>query len=247
MADIIKINRNSGYTTISTHHLWNKNLSMKAKGLMSMMLSTPPSWESSVRGYAQLSTDGRTSVTTALKELEAAGYVQRKQLHNENGQFVGCEYTVNEIPVFRTENSASTIGRKPDNGTPSDSTIGRKSDNGFSVAGNQAQVNNLNKLITNKPKGVDLFDLFWTAYPRKVKKPQARKAWDKLHVTEESFQTIMKGLERWKVHWAKKNNQFASYPASWLNGECWNDDPEPAPVAPPPQAMPPREDEWRLL
>lgn len=87
-------------------------------------------------------------------------------------------------------------------------------------------------MTPNDPSN-DLFDRFWAAYPRKVKKPQARKAWDKLKVTPEKLEVILSALEHWKAcdQWQKDKGRFIPYPATWLNGEMYNDTPEPQPLA----------------
>lgn len=65
-----------GFTTMLNHHLRNRNLSLKAVGLLSKMLSLPPDWDYSIRGLAMLNTDGIDGIRTAMKELEDEGYVQ---------------------------------------------------------------------------------------------------------------------------------------------------------------------------
>lgn len=70
------------------------------------------------------------------------------------------------------------------------------------------------------------FEEFWSEYPRKVSKPAALKAWNKLKPDEDLIEQIMSGLEKWRNSddWARDNGQYIPYPATWLNGRRWEDD-----------------------
>ena len=96
--DAIKICKTSNYTTISTAHFKERGMSLKAKGLLSLMLALPDGWACSVSGLVELSSDGRESVTTALKELERFGYLKRERQMTEDGKFAGYDYIVYEKP-----------------------------------------------------------------------------------------------------------------------------------------------------
>ena len=97
---IIKVNKTKNYTTISNFHLREKDMSLKAKGLLSLMLSLPEDWDYSVGGLAKLSKDGKDSVTNTLIELERFGYVKRTQCLNDKNQFDGYDYDIYEEPQF---------------------------------------------------------------------------------------------------------------------------------------------------
>lgn len=87
-----------GFTTMLNHHLRNRNLSLKAVGLLSKMLSLPPDWDYSIRGLATLNTDGIDGIRTAMKELEDEGYVVRVQSRDERGRMSRNKYTVYALP-----------------------------------------------------------------------------------------------------------------------------------------------------
>ena len=87
-----------GFTTMLNHHLRNKNLSLKAVGLLSKMLSLPPDWDYSIRGLAMLNTDGIDGIRTAMKELEDEGYVVRLQSRDDHGRMSRNKYTVYAVP-----------------------------------------------------------------------------------------------------------------------------------------------------
>ena len=98
MADIFRMIKNKNYTVMSNHHLQNPNLSLKAMGLMSKILSLPEDWNYSVKGLAAYCKDGYESVRTAFCELEAEGYLIRRTIRGEGGRIAGTEYIFRETP-----------------------------------------------------------------------------------------------------------------------------------------------------
>lgn len=99
MSEVFRVNKTKDYTVMSNHHFKNKNLSLKAKGLLSLMLSLPDNWNYSIKGLVTLSKDGRDSVMAALKELESEGYIVRRRLRNTKGQVADTEYIISETPM----------------------------------------------------------------------------------------------------------------------------------------------------
>lgn len=95
---VIRIHKTNNFTVMSNYHFREKGMSLKAKGLLSLMLSLPNDWNYSIAGLVKLSKDGKDSVMTALAELEKFGYLTRQQLFNEKGQFSGVEYHIFEQP-----------------------------------------------------------------------------------------------------------------------------------------------------
>lgn len=95
---VVRVNKNKNYTIMSNYHLNEKNMSLKAKGILSLMLSLPENWDYSITGLATLSKDGKDSVMSALNELEELGYLVRTKLVKSNGQFDGYDYDIYEKP-----------------------------------------------------------------------------------------------------------------------------------------------------
>ena len=104
MSEVIRVKRTKNFTVMSNHHFKNKELSLKAKGLLSLMLSLPDDWNYSMKGLATLSKDGIDSVRTAMKELENQGYVTIDRDRNEAGCYQGTVYTVREVPKGKENN-----------------------------------------------------------------------------------------------------------------------------------------------
>lgn len=94
---IIRVDKRSNYTVVDNTFIRDMNLSMKAKGLMLLMLSLPPEWDYSVAGLSAICKEGMTAIRGALKELEECGYLRRERRNSEKGYFV-YEYILSEIP-----------------------------------------------------------------------------------------------------------------------------------------------------
>lgn len=95
---IFRVNKNVNYTVMSNHHLQDKRLSLKAKGLLSYMLSLPDDWDYSLKGLTTGCRDGIDSVRSTVRELEARGYLRRSKVRDARGRIVDYNYEVFELP-----------------------------------------------------------------------------------------------------------------------------------------------------
>ena len=95
---VFRVERTKDYTIMSNHHLKDTGLSLKAKGLLSIMLSLPDSWNYTTRGLAAICKEGVDAIRSAIRELEAAGYIVRRLLRGDNGRIVDTEYIIYERP-----------------------------------------------------------------------------------------------------------------------------------------------------
>ena len=95
---VFRIEKTRDYTVMSNHHLRNTELSLKAKGLLSLMLSLPDGWDYTTKGLAQICKDGVDSICAGVQELEKHGYVIRERVRLPNGQLGAIEYTIMEQP-----------------------------------------------------------------------------------------------------------------------------------------------------
>lgn len=101
---VIRVDKNSNYTVMCNYHLRDKNITFKAKGVLSLVLSLPDSWNYTIEGLAAISKEGVSAIRSALQELEAAGYVVRKRVRDNKGLLREAEYTFFERPVSECEN-----------------------------------------------------------------------------------------------------------------------------------------------
>ena len=125
---VFRIERTRDYTVMSNHHLRNANLSLKAKGLLSMMLSLPEDWNYTTRGLAKICKEGVDAIGAALRELEAAGYIVRHKLRDRQGRISDTEYVIYEQPQLRKPDTDSPDTEnldmvKPDTEKPAELNI----------------------------------------------------------------------------------------------------------------------------
>ena len=113
---VFRIERTHDYTVMSNHHLKNPQLTLKAKGLLSMMLSFPDEWNYSERGLAAICKEGVDAIHSAIKELEKAGYMERHQLRGKGGRIIDTEYVIYEKP--HAPDAVPPDTENPDMGSP---------------------------------------------------------------------------------------------------------------------------------
>lgn len=225
---VIRVERNKNYTSMSTYHLRDKRLSLRAIGLLSKMLSLPPDWDYTVSGLAAICKEGRDAVRATLMELEATGYMERRQTHTGEGTFGKNEYVVREEP------RSSPLTENPSTVSP---LMVEPS------AGNAAQYNiDLNKDILNIPPIVpqrgrarrapkkepdwkpERFAAFWKSYPRGESKQAAIAAWDKLKPDDELLIIMARALKRQMQKEEWRRGIGIPYASVWLNQRRWEDD-----------------------
>ncbi|MCI2979682.1 DUF6017 domain-containing protein [[Clostridium] innocuum] len=193
---VFRIERTRDYTVMSNHHLRNANLSLKAKGLLSMILSLPEEWNYTTRGLASICKEGVDAIGSALKELETAGYIVRRQLRGTNGRITDTEYVIYEQPQpdmsqpdtasLDTENPDMV---KPDTEKPAELNI---------------EKSNTQKSITDGLSSTDSIPFRETAAAR----PPERKGRDAMSVTEiENYRELI--LEN--IEYDYLCREFATY------------------------------------
>ena len=95
---VFRVEKNRGYTVMSNHHLRNKDLSLKAKGLLSQMLSLPEDWDFTLKGLSRINREQIDAIRAAVKELEQAGYIARSRERDSQGRLRGADYIIYEQP-----------------------------------------------------------------------------------------------------------------------------------------------------
>ena len=115
---VCRVEKNKNYTTMSNFHLRDPNLSNKARGLLSTMLSLPDNWDYTTRGLAKICKDGVDGITAQLKELEQYGYLIRHRIRDTGGRIVDMEYIIYERPHTASPDTEKPYMVKPDMGLP---------------------------------------------------------------------------------------------------------------------------------
>ena len=114
---VFRVEKNHSYTVMANHHLRDERLSLKSKGLLSVILSLPDDWRISIEGMTQFSADGKDAIRSAIRELTDAGYITRAQTHSEAGTFSGYDYIVHETPAA-SPSSGFPTKENPTTGNP---------------------------------------------------------------------------------------------------------------------------------
>ena len=115
---VCRVEKNKNYTTMSNYHLRDPNLSNKARGLLSTMLSLPDNWDYTTRGLARICKDGVDGITAQLKELEQFGYLVRHRIRDSTGRITDMEYIIYERPHTASPDTEKPYMVKPDMALP---------------------------------------------------------------------------------------------------------------------------------
>ncbi len=114
---VFRVEKNKGYTVMSNYHLKDKTLTLKSKGLLSIILSLPEDWNYSTRGLAKICMEGVDCIGGCLRELEKAGYIIRNRLRDSKGRITDTEYVIHEQPVEKPDTDEPSLA-KPDTASP---------------------------------------------------------------------------------------------------------------------------------
>ena len=257
---VYRVEKTHDYTVMANHHLRDERLSLKAKGLLSMLLSLPDDWEISIRGLASIVTDGVGAVQTGINELIEAGYIVRRRQHAESGAFAGFEYIIHEVPPC-TENpyTVNPYTGKPYTENPAQSSkdklstippiVPHEGDGNPSVSGAAAD----SSLCTREPQSAEtpkrkrrrstksvhdyepeLFERFWAAYPRGEDRQGAVAEWDSLRPDRETMLAMSRALVRQRASEEWQRGIGIPYAVRWLRRRRWED--EIKAPAPPPES-----------
>lgn len=253
---VYRVEKTHDYTVMANHHLRDERLSLKAKGLLSMLLSLPDDWEISIRGLASIVTDGVGAVQTGINELIEAGYIVRRRQHADTGAFAGFEYIIHEVPPC-TENpyTANPYTGKPYTENPAQSSkdklstippiVPREGEDSLSLAAldsslgegaDEAKPKRKRRATKSAPDyRPDTFARFWAAYPRGEDKQGAIAAWDELKPDDATLQAMSRALVRQKASEEWQRGIGIPYAVRWLRRRRWEDEIK-APAPPPERA-----------
>ena len=165
---IFRVEKTNNYTVMSNYHFKEKDMSLKAKGLLSLMLSLPNDWDYSIKGLVAYSKDSKDSVMSGLKELEEFGYLKRTMVKNDKGQFDGYDYNVFEKPQ-----RGNPCAENPNTGNPNSENPPQLNTNIL----NTKELNTNNKKENTKEKNDELishFNKIMEHYPKKSKEGKTK-------------------------------------------------------------------------
>ena len=185
------------FTQIPNEWLRDSRLSFKARGLLALVMSHSKGWSLSINSIAEQNQEGKDAIRSAISELEGFGYLSRSQV-NEHGRF-------GEAVWITHDPNATDCADLPSSGFPSSDNPTPKN-------------NNLKE--EQVKKNIDAHFLeFWNAYPRKLDKAKAFRAF-KSALRRASFEDILAGVIAYRNDPAR-NPEFTKYPATWLNADSW--------------------------
>lgn len=205
------------FTIVDNTALKDKNLSLKARGLLITMLSLPDNWDFSEKGlFAILEKDGQSSIRSGLKELEECGYLVRTRERDQHGKISNVAWTIYDYPHLENPSMVNpSLDNRLQLNTKRSSTDESRNKEYISA-----------KPKRNRAEYSKLFQRFWSAYPKKVAKGTASKAFEKLCPDESLLQDILTALDWQKCteQWKQNGGKYIPHPASYLNGRRWEDE-----------------------
>lgn len=179
------------FAQIPNAWLRDNRLSLKARGLLSLIMSHSQGWSLSINSVANQNQEGKDAIRSAIAELESYGYLTRSQV-NERGKFGEAIWTTHDPADLPMSENPMT-----DNPTPKNTNTKEE-----------------------QLKEIDAhFVEFWNAYPKKLDKAKAFRAF-KSAMKRAKFEDILAGVIAYRND-PQRNPEFTKYPASWLNADAW--------------------------
>lgn len=203
--NIFRQKRTKNFTVVPNEFLHSQELSFKAKGILTYLLSLPSDWELHVSHLSTISSDGRDGVYSGIQELIEAKYIWRRpRSGSEPG---GWEYFIYDVPQFESPFTSSPNTENP---------YTEKSESEKPVTTKYI----IEEQRTKEEQTTDNdFETFYSLYPRKISRTNAEKAWKKQKCV---LSQVMPSLQKQMKLWT--DPQFIPHPASWLNGRRWEDE-----------------------
>lgn len=240
---VFRVEKNHSYTVMANHHLRDERLSLKSKGLLSVILSLPDDWRISIEGMTQFSADGKDAIRSAIRELTDAGYITRAQTHSEAGTFSGYEYTIHETPAASPSSGFPTM-ENPTTGNQTTENPTQRNTEELStippIVPHEGDGEPPKRTRRRSSKSVpdyepELFERFWAAYPRGEDRQGAVAEWDSLRPDHETILAMSRALVRQKASEEWQRGIGIPYAVRWLRRRRWEDEIK-APAPPPERA-----------
>jgi len=234
-----QIHKSADYSTIANYHLRDSRLTLSAKGLMSSMLIAETDGRSlTVEELAERGPEGRDAIRSALRKLEEAGYIRRRQSHDSDGRFGSIVMDVYEAPFTCFPSTVSPSTENPSAEKPS--TVGEKLNkdyNSASTESSEADTGEQGRRLNppeKPPKGAapawkpERFSGFWDFFAKQLHRGESKaaaiKAWDKLKPSDELIDTIGLALVRQKGSELWRKGVGIPYASTYLNQRRWEDE-----------------------
>ena len=196
------------FTQIPNDWLRDPKLSLRSKGLLAQLLSHSEGWNVTISSLAKANNCGKDSIRSSVKELEDSGYLKREQSRGNGGEFA-------EV-LWVTSEPSSPLAGSPSSGLPAPVNPIHK---------NTKEKNTIVKTNYGDALLDEAFETFWSSYPRKVGKANARKVFGKFAV--EHLKDMLDGVIRLAKDPNLPETQFIPYPATWIGREGWQDEAYP--------------------
>ena len=193
--DVVRVIKSKDYTTICNRIFKDKRLSLKAKGLLAMLLSFSDNWNLSIKGLIVILKEGETAIYSTMKELVEFGYVERERITNKKGIIIGMDYTVFESPNQKNH-------KRPHEAFPN---MGNQVQVSTNIINNQSnKVNNkndfYNDIFSFKEYSEDMKLEFFEFWSEPTKKGIIKKDLQKTWSTSRRLKTWMRNSSKWNLH-----------------------------------------------
>lgn len=204
---VVKIEKKNNYIVVPNSILRDKRISIKARGLLVIILSLPPKWKLTVSGLVTVTGAGETAVRAGLRELEKYGYVQCTRARDSKGR-IGCmDYIIREVPL----NEENPKVENPKVEKPELENLGV-------VSTDIVSTNDMDSLQSR------YFKVFWNTYPKHIKIKETKEYWNKLPVDIDLYDKIIKSVTDYKKTEQWLDPTYIPNPLTYLRDERWRDE-----------------------
>ncbi len=189
--DVIRVIKSKDYTTICNRIYKDKRLSLKAKGLLSMLLSFSDNWDLSINGLYAILKEGKSSIRTTMNELIEFGYVERTRVKDDKGVFIGINYIVFESPQLKTPKLGNL-------------NMGNRTQLNNNLINNQLNKDNkkiefFNEVMTYGNYSENMLTEFYEYWSEPNKKGKMKKDMQKTWSTSRRLKTWAKNESKWAL------------------------------------------------
>ena len=219
---VVKIEKKNNYIVVPNSILRDKRISIKARGLLVIILSLPPKWKLTVSGLVTVTGAGETAVRAGLRELEKYGYVQCTRARDSKGR-IGCmDYIIREVPL----NEENPKVENPEVEKPELENLGVVSTDIVSTDIVSTDIVSTDIVSTNDMDSLQsrYFKVFWNTYPKHIKIKETKEYWNKLPVDIDLYDKIIKSVTDYKKTEQWLDPTYIPNPLTYLRDERWRDE-----------------------